>query len=657
MTSTTRAFDRRRSAGPIRLRLIGPLDLVDPGADRRPVIPRGRASLLLALLGVRRNRVVALAEVVDTLWPQDPPPAAEQIVASLISRLRKITGPCLERVGSGYRLDTSAWQVDVDEAARLVSVSERHLGAGQSAVADVAVRRALEMLTAGQPLEEFPAEEWTEELVRAVYQQLRRAREAAWLAAARLGDHRRCAEVACAAIAVDPYDEPAWRALMAAEYGQGSAGAALRTFDRLRRRLRADLGTDPDPRTAALHEAMLRGGETMCLLTRPPVRSLGVTAPRGRLVGRDAELGRLERAWRAALGGRPAALVVRGASGMGKTALMAAVRRHVEDHGAVALTAAHPIAGQASEAPALVRAVRAHCLTAPPEEVRAAAAGLERPLRRFLPELDVLLDGGCHAFASGSQAPSQDEARLEAVASFVLRIATRHPVLLALDDAHHADRESIEAVRRLAGATPVAGVPHRLMVLLTIGAEHRPPGTVPLLGYQAEQLSLEPLLAADVGELACHRGLPSTAAHVHRLTGGHPGLVTEALRAAARGADLTGRGRLPVSLVEAALALVDRAGHATAEFLRFAALVGSRFRLREVLAVNAFDGRDAAAHVDAALRAGLLAVDGDDLVFTAPVVHAALRTTVPAPVRAALDPSRQGRGCARCGAPADLLAG
>lgn len=654
MSSTTSASDAARAAGPIRLRLIGPLELLDPAAERRPVIPRGRAALLLALLGVRRNRVVSLAEVVDTLWPQDPPPAAEQVVASLVSRLRRLAGPCLERVGSGYRLDTTAWQVDLDEAARLTSVAERHLGAGETALADVAVRRALDLLTTGQPLEEFPAEEWTEELLRTVDRQLRRTREAAWLAAARLGDHRRCADVACAAIAVDPYDEPAWRALMAAEYGQGSAGAALRTFDRLRRRLRADLGTDPDPRTAALHEAMLRGGETMCLLTRPPVRTRkGMTVPAGRLVGREAELRRLHGAWRAALAGRPAAVVVRGASGMGKTVLLAALSRHVENHGAVALTTAHPAPGHVPDAPALVRAVRGHCLTAPPEEVRAAAAGLERPLRGLLPELDVLLEGGCHASGSGA-APHGDDSAVEAVAAFVLRIAARRPVLLALDDAQHTDGESLAAIRRVAGA---AGPRHRVLVLLTVGAEHGAQDLVPLLGDHAEQLRLEPLPATDVRELARRRGLSSAAEHVHRLTGGRPGLVTETLRAAAGGADLTGRERLPVAPVEAALALVDRAGHHTAAFLRYAALVGPRFRLGDVLEISGADERDAAVHVETALRAGLLAAEGDELVFDAPLVHAALRTAVPAPVRAVLERSRRSRGCASCGAPTDRLAG
>lgn len=654
MPSLTSALAPARAAGPIRLRLIGPLQLTDPSAERRPTIPRGRAALLLALLGVRRNRVVALGEITEILWPQDQPPAAEQIVASLISRLRRITGPCLERVGSGYRLDTTAWQVDLDEAARLTQVAERHLGAGETSLADVAVRRALDLLTTGQPLEEFPAPQWTEELLHAVDRQLRRTREAAWLAAARLGNHRRCADVAAAATAVDPYDEPAWRALMAAQYGQGSAGAALRTFDRLRHRLRADLGTDPDARTTALHQAILRGGQTMCLLARPPARPGPAPAvPPGRLAGREAELLQLHKAWRTALTGCPAGAVVQGAPGMGKTALMEAFSRHVEDHGALALNATPPAPGQAPHDGALARAVRAYCLIAPPQEVRAAAAGLERPLRALLPELDVLLDDGCRT-AGSPHAPAQAPA-LDAVATFVRRIAAHRPVLLALDDAQHADQASLDAIARIAR---IADLPHRIMVLLTVGAEHGEQDATTLLpGEFTQHLSLKPLPVTDVRELARRRGLSGVADQVHRLTGGRPGLVTETLRAAATGADLTGRERLPAAAVRAALALVDRAGHQTAQFLRYAALLGTRFHPGDVIDISGIDEREAAAHVETALRARLLTADGDELLFEAPLVHTALTTAVPAPVRAVLHASRTTRGCAHCGAPPGRLAG
>ncbi|MEV6995540.1 BTAD domain-containing putative transcriptional regulator [Streptomyces sp. NPDC093228] len=244
---------------PVRLRLIGPLELLGAQPDNPPGIPKGRAVLLFALLAAHRNRVVSMDTIIDTLWPDHAPPTAPQTVASLVSRLRRVVGTCLERAGSGYRLNTTDWQVDVDEAARLTRAAERHLHAGEPTFADAAARRALDLLTAGKAVEEFQPAGWSEDLNRMLERLLRRAREVAWQAAEHLHDYQQAAHLATAAAHDDPYDEPAWRALMTAQYRLGSAGAALYTFDRLRHTLRTELGTDPDPLTTALHGVILQG--------------------------------------------------------------------------------------------------------------------------------------------------------------------------------------------------------------------------------------------------------------------------------------------------------------------------------------------------------------------------------------------------------------
>ncbi|MFS4092590.1 AfsR/SARP family transcriptional regulator [Streptomyces sp. AF1A] len=258
----------------VRLRLIGPLTLAAPPlSEPLPDVPRGRATTLLGLLAARRNRIVGLHTVIDVLWPEGPPPSAVQTVAALVSRLRRLVGACLERVGAGYRLNTTGWRVDLDEAAHLVAAAERHLAVDEAALGDAAARRALRLLTSGEAAEGFTPAPWTEDLEREVDRLLRRARQAAWSIAARRGDHRRSAEEAAAALHADPYDETACRALISAQAALGSPGAALRTYDALRRRLRRELGTDPDPRTMALHRAVLGN--------RPIVTHDGPRAPAG----------------------------------------------------------------------------------------------------------------------------------------------------------------------------------------------------------------------------------------------------------------------------------------------------------------------------------------------------------------------------------------
>ncbi|MFD9130425.1 BTAD domain-containing putative transcriptional regulator [Kitasatospora sp. NPDC059571] len=248
------------AAAPRRLTLLGPLTLTERAPDAPLDLPGGRAALLFALLAAHRNRVVDYPTIVDTLWPDSPPQTARRTVASLVSRLRQSVGACLERIGPGYRLDTTHWQVDLDEAARLVTAAEQHLAGQRAPEADAAARQALDLLTAGRAVEDYPTQPWAEDLDRAAELLLRRARRAAWPAAAEVGGHRRSADLAAAAIAVDPYDEQAVRAVMAAEYRLGSPGAALRAFHRLQHTLRQDFGIDPDGRTLALHRAILQGG-------------------------------------------------------------------------------------------------------------------------------------------------------------------------------------------------------------------------------------------------------------------------------------------------------------------------------------------------------------------------------------------------------------
>ncbi|MGV9991559.1 BTAD domain-containing putative transcriptional regulator [Streptomyces sp. NPDC003374] len=612
---------------PVRLRLIGPLTLLGSGPGGPPGLPRGRAVLLFALLAAHRNQVVGLDTVIGTLWPENAPSTAPQTVASLVSRLRRVVGTCLERAGTGYRLNTTDWQVDVDEAARLTRAAERHLRAGEPAFADAAARGALGLLSAGRAVEEFEPAGWSEDLGRTLERLLRRARESAWQAAHHLGDHERAARVARAAAHDDPYDEPAWRALMTAQYRLGSAGAALHTYGRLRRTLRAELGADPDPRSAALHSAILHGRPAPAATPAPPLPPDGTTTPR-HLVGRERELERLRELWRGALTGRPATAVLRGGAGAGTSAMLDALGRHARHHGATVLAAHCPRPELAPAAPVLEQAVRDYCRTARPEEVARAADGLEHRLRAVLPH------AGTPDGEPGDRhtRPPADESG-DPIALFLLRLSADHPVLLTVDDAHRADAATLRAVRQVSQGA--AG--HRLMVVL--GAREDGTGRVAARLPGSAQVPLPPLTPDAVAELAARLEVPwapRLADRVHRLTAGRPALVLAALRAAKEGVRLEHADDLPGTLVDAALDLVRHVGEPTVDLLRMAALIGPRFRFEQLLATTTTDGWRAARQVERALGAGILTTDGDDLVFDGELLHTALYRAVPAPLRAGL---------------------
>ena len=119
---------RRFAAGPaaretgapgVRVEALGPL-AVRRGGDE---VPLGSAMrrLLLGLLAVQAGRPVGIEEIIDTLWPADPPPTCRQLVHTYISALRRLLADAgAIRVGpDGYRLELGEDGVDVVEFERL----------------------------------------------------------------------------------------------------------------------------------------------------------------------------------------------------------------------------------------------------------------------------------------------------------------------------------------------------------------------------------------------------------------------------------------------------------------------------------------------------------------------------------------------------------
>ncbi|MGH3880946.1 MAG: AfsR/SARP family transcriptional regulator, partial [Actinophytocola sp.] len=76
--------------------------------------------------------------------------------------------------------------------------------------------------------------------------------------ALRTGDPARARRPALAAIAADPLDEAAHRALMRAHVLAGQQDQAARVYARLRAALAAELGIDPAPATRDLLRSILQ---------------------------------------------------------------------------------------------------------------------------------------------------------------------------------------------------------------------------------------------------------------------------------------------------------------------------------------------------------------------------------------------------------------
>ena len=284
--------DERR----VRIRLVGPLRVY---VDGRRVAdpPAGRAASLLAMLAVDADHVVPLDRIIDDLWPAGSPAKAEQNVASLVSRLRRVVGRRrIEGGRSGYRLVRSGGlETDLLEAQAAVAEAESQLASGAYNGACGAARRALAVLDGGDVVEDDPYAAWAETPRRRAEALRRRARAGLWTASLAAGDTRSALDAATAAVDSDPFDEEAHRVIMRASHRRGDRGAALLAYKRLERSLHDELGVAPSPETAGLYEAIVAGAREP--LDRPgdPGDLGGATSATGLapLVGRELQLAQL----------------------------------------------------------------------------------------------------------------------------------------------------------------------------------------------------------------------------------------------------------------------------------------------------------------------------------------------------------------------------
>jgi predicted ATPase len=350
--------------------------------------------------------------------------------------------------------------------------------------------------------------------------------EAVAAAAQQAGDLRQAVALTRRQAALEPLSEEIHRALMRRLDAVGDRGAALAEYTELRTRLVTRLRTGPSRETQQLADA-LRENVTAAPPTAFPVRLL--RADRGEFVGREAELARIEAAWQRVVAGGGAAQVVllAGEAGIGKSRIVA---RFAAEAGAAGATVLY-------------------------------GACEEQSLVPFAPFSEAV----------GGKAPEREE-----IEASLTSAAEAGPLLLALDDLHLADRNTLALLARVARGA--AG--ERLLVL---GA-YRDADAVgtPLLGAIAdlrrdcdvERVAVEGLSVAQVDALL---GGAADARRIHDRTDGNPFFVRELARYVTERRDVA--GGVPESVSDVVLARVTRLSAAAAETLRRASVLGESFDL------------------------------------------------------------------------------
>src|SRR5439155_9491782 len=157
----------------------------------------------------------------------------------------------------------------------------------------------------------------------------------------------------------------------------------------LRAVLADQLGTDPDPRTTALHTSILREeplAEAEMGLPLAPALDVAVDSSDPSFVGRDQEFAQLSIRWSEAVAGKPSLVVIAGEAGIGKTTLAGEIVRLAERTGG---SVAHARCYQAEHSLFLqpfVDAVRSIVVTTPPEVVCSLAGEWDAMLAELVPE-------------------------------------------------------------------------------------------------------------------------------------------------------------------------------------------------------------------------------------------------------------------------------
>ena len=512
----------------IRIRLLGPIAATVDGGPAPPELTWKKHLALLIYLCRSPHRTRSRDHLLGLLWGDKPEAAARHSLNEALRIIRRAGGPAA--------LDTTTDQVTL--APGVVSLDSDELEAAL-ATNDFAGACGL---VQGEFLEGFtlpdaiPFEDWLHAERRtwrdrgvAVLGSL--ARELA-----RSGDPSAARALAERAVRLDPNSERAARALIESLIVSDDGPTAVAEFEHFRAGIAERTGAVPSVDLVALIGQLKRHGGRS--IRRP--EAAAATHPRAQrapLTGRDREIRLLREIWGRTRAGQASAVVILGDLGSGKTRLLEELFRIATLDGAVgslfrAVEADRDRGGAGLQGLAVGGLAEARGIAgAPPAALATLAARLPEWSDRFpaVRGTDGLPLGD--AFLAVVEAATADA-----------------PVLLAIDDAHWCDRESLQtliAALRDCDRRPL------LVVLgsVRLGAPAELDGLRSRLGegQSGVALDLGPLGRESIAALTRLAGpdldegqLDRLARRIEADSGGSPLLVTGLLDALKGGFELKG---------------------------------------------------------------------------------------------------------------------
>jgi SARP family transcriptional regulator, regulator of embCAB operon len=242
-----------------RIQLCGRVTAELEGRRAEGDLPGRQGRLLFVYLVANRHRPVARDELAALLWPERPPATFDGSLSALLSKLRRTLGEGRLEGRSELRLvlPADAW-VDLEAATEGLHRAESAVARGDWAGAWGPGRVAQHVAARGfLPGEEAP---WAVRTRRRLEELHVRALELVGRACVELGGAELDTAERSARTLLEraPYRESGHRLLMETLAAQGNRAEALVVYERLRTRLREDLGASPSAETQELHLRLLR---------------------------------------------------------------------------------------------------------------------------------------------------------------------------------------------------------------------------------------------------------------------------------------------------------------------------------------------------------------------------------------------------------------
>ena len=251
-----------------RFRILGPL-VVD-GAE----VTAGRERTLLAMLLLRPGDLVAVGDLVDALWDDDPPATARAQVQTAVSRLRRrLPGDLIHTDPAGYAIRLARHDLDLFLFADHLAQA-RQLGGGDRERAAMLTRAALD-LWRGAALAGVDSRLVRQRATALDEQHGVAVEEWADLEIAQGHDRAVLSELT-GMVEQFPLRERLRGQLMTALNNTGRQADALAEFRRVRALFIDELGIEPGEELRRLHERILTGGSTAAV----PVAGKPARVPR-----------------------------------------------------------------------------------------------------------------------------------------------------------------------------------------------------------------------------------------------------------------------------------------------------------------------------------------------------------------------------------------